>query len=173
MEIWEDVSGYEGLYQVSNLGRIKRILFINNKIIKTEEKILKCQVSKKRRVYVSLYKNNKRKNCMVHRLVAQAFIPNSDNLPQVNHIDGNSKNNNANNLEWCTAKYNCKHAYENNLSKLKKYNEKNKKRIVRNDGKIFDSAYSASKELNVSVCSIRDVLKKRIKTCKGYSFKYL
>ena len=172
-EIWKDVKGYEGLYQVSNLGNVKRILFINNLITKKENKILKQYISKRKRKYVCLYKNNIRKNCTVHRLVAKAFIENIYNYPEINHIDGNPLNNNVNNLEWCTKQQNMKHAYENELNNLKKINKKNKKRIIRSDGKIFESCYDASKELNVSVCSIRDVLKKRIKTCKGYKFYYI
>lgn len=173
MEIWKDIKGYEGLYQVSNLGNIKSIYFRNNICIKEREKIIKKDTNKHNRQYVMLYKNGKRKNLIVHRLVAEAFIQNPDNLPQINHIDGNPRNNNVSNLEWCTASQNMKHAYINNLNNFKKYNENHKKRIIRNDGKIYDSAYSASKDLQVTVYSIRDVLKHRIKTCKGYTFQYL
>lgn len=173
MELWKDIEGYEGLYQVSNLGRIKSILFRNNICTKEREKIINAETNKRNRQYISLYKNGKRKNIAVHRLVAKAFIPNPNNLPQVNHIDGNPKNNNIKNLEWCSASYNMKHAYINNLSKLKEYNKKNSKAIIRNDGKKYNNSYDASKELMVSVCSIRDVLKGRIKSCKGYTFKYL
>lgn len=172
-EIWKDIPNYEGLYQASNYGNIKRILFINNKIIKKQNKILKQTINKKNRKYVSLYKNNNRKNCLVHRLVAQAFMPNPNNYPEINHIDGNPLNNSINNLEWCTKKQNSVHAYNNNLSKLKEYNKKNSKPIIRSDGIKYENSYIASKELNVSVCSIRDVLKGRTKTCKGYKFKYL
>lgn len=171
-EIWKDIVGYEGLYQISNLGRIKRILFINNKVTCKKEHIISQQINKKNRCYASLYKNNKRKNCIVHRLVATAFIPNPNDLPQINHIDGNPRNNNINNLEWCTASYNNKHAYVNELNNLKAYNNKRKKIIIRSDGKEYDCVYSASIDMEVSPCSIRDCLKKRIKTCKGYSFKY-
>lgn len=167
-EIWKDIVGYEGLYQVSDLGRIKRIVFINNKTIFKKEHIVSQQTNKKNRCYVSLYKNNKRKNCIVHRLVASAFLSNPNNYPQVNHIDGNPQNNSVKNLEFCTASYNNKHAYANNL----KNNNKTKKAIIRNDGKEYDCVYSASIDMNVSPCSIRDCLKKRVKTCKGYSFEY-
>lgn len=173
MELWENVQGYEGLYQVSNLGRIKSLLFINNVCIKEREKILKIETNKKNRQHIALYKNGKRKNMAVHRLVAKAFIPNPNNLPQINHIDGNPKNNKVENLEWCSASYNMKHAYANNLLKLKKYNEKNSKAIIRNDGKKYNNSYDASKDLKVSACSIRDVLKGRTKSCKGFTFKYL
>lgn len=172
-EIWKDIEGYEGLYQVSNKGRVKRILFTNNKTSFDKEHMMTIQVNKQNRCYVTLSKNNKRKNCLVHRLVAMAHMSNPDNFPQINHIDGNPQNNDVSNLEYCTASYNSKHAYVNNLSKLKAHNEKNKKTIIRNDGKIYDCVYSASIDLEVSPCSIRDCLKNRIKTCKGYSFSYI
>jgi hypothetical protein len=108
-EIWKDVKGYEGLYQVSNLGRIKSII--------RKGKIL----SNKSHRYISVifYKNKLRKNIRVHRLVAGAFIPNPENKPQVNHIDGNKKNNNVNNLEWNTQLENIRHAYRTGIKSNK------------------------------------------------------
>lgn len=172
-ETWKDVVGYEGLYQASNLGRIKRILFVNNQVTKKQEHILKQTTNKHNRKYVSLYKNGVKKTCIVHRIIAKAFIPNPNNYPQINHIDGHPDNNNVDNLEWCTAKQNCIHAYHNNLTPLLNFNNQKKKPIVRSDNKIFDCSYSAANELAVSVCSIRDCLKGRINTCKGYSFEYV
>lgn len=101
-EIWKDVKGYEGLYQVSNLGRIKSFNYMNT----GKEKILKNRLDKGGYYSIVLYKNGKYINKKVHRLVAEAFIPNLDNLPQVNHKDENKLNNRVDNLEWCTAKYN-------------------------------------------------------------------
>ncbi len=171
--MWKDIDGYNGIYQVSNLGRVKSISFRNNKTIKSREKILKTKTNSKKRVYIMLYKNGKRRNLTVHRLVASAFLPNPNSLPEVNHIDGNPTNNNINNLEWCTKSHNAKHAYENELNNLKEYNKSRKKPIIRNDGIKYNSAYDCAKALGVSVCSVRDVLKGRIKTVKGYSFSYL
>lgn len=98
-EIWKDIKDFEGHYQVSNLGRIKSIKF-------GKEIILKQHNNKGGYYYVCLLKNGKHKNYYVHRLVAQAFLPNPYKLPQVNHKDENKTNNNVDNLEWCTNEYN-------------------------------------------------------------------
>lgn len=174
-EVWKDIKDYEEKYQVSNLGNVRSIRFINNKVNKEKLKILNQNYSKRnKRYYVDLYKNNKRKHLAVHRLVAEAFIPNPNNYPIVNHIDGNSTNNRVENLEWCTYQYNSKHAYNTGLCEnFKKMNNKNKKAIIRNDGVIFGSAHEASRITGIKVCNIRDNLKGRIKTTHGYTFKYL
>lgn len=99
-EIWKDIAGYEGLYQVSNFGRIKSL---RSKII------LASLSSKSGYCYVGLAKNGMNKQKSVHRLVALAFIPNSENKPEVNHIDGNKHNNTVKNLEWVTKSENMKH----------------------------------------------------------------
>ena len=103
-EIWKDIPGYDGLYQVSNLGNVKSLeRYFPSKNPKTpiahvNEKILKLSANKKGYLSAHLNKNGKMKNIQVHRLVAQAFIPNPNGLPQVNHKDENPSNNNANNL---------------------------------------------------------------------------
>ena len=172
-ERWKAIEGFEGRYEVSDQGNVRSILFVNNIVSKQRIKTKEQTINSQRRCYVNLERDGRRKNCLVHRLVAKAFIPNPMNLSEVNHIDGNPTNNNISNLEWCTKQYNMKHAYENNLSKLKPYNEKHKKPIKRSDGKVYDCAYSAADDLSVSVFSIRDVLKGRINSCKGYTFEYL
>lgn len=98
-EYWKYIKGYEGLYQVSNFGRVK-----SNKFGK--ERILKPFTNSTGYLLVSLCKDGKVKAFTVHRLVAEAFIDNPDNLPQVNHRDENKLNNNVDNLEWCTNEYN-------------------------------------------------------------------
>jgi len=104
-EIWKDVEGYNGKYIVSNLGNVKSFYFLN-------PKNLKQNTTGRNRDYliVSLCKNNISKNYLIHRLVADAFIPNPKNKPQVNHKDGNKSNNNAENLEWNTCSENQLHA---------------------------------------------------------------
>lgn len=101
MEEWRDIIGYEGKYQISNFGRVKS--FKRYK----EGKILRAKNNKE---YLSIGlsngKDGKQKYYLIHRLVAEAFIPNPNNYPIINHIDENKKNNKATNLEWCTHKYN-------------------------------------------------------------------
>ena len=103
-EIWRDVVGYEGLYQVSNLGRVKSLPKYHYKY----EKLLHPTVKKRDgRVSVMLSKpTSKRKRISIHRLVAMAFLDNPHNYPEINHKDENPQNNCVDNLEWCTRKYN-------------------------------------------------------------------
>ena len=98
-EIWCPINGYEGLYEVSNQGRVKSLKF-------GKERILKQLRNTFGYLFVFLCKNGEKKEYKVHRLVAQTFIPNQDNLPQVNHKDENKTNNFVQNLEWCDSKYN-------------------------------------------------------------------
>lgn len=115
-EIWKDIQGYEGLYQVSNLGRVKRLKFINGTTFFDREIILKQSLNKRGYCFISLSKRNIKCSKAVHRLVSQAFIPNPKNKSEVNHIDGNKQNNNVNNLEWSTREENIQHAYNNGLN---------------------------------------------------------
>ena len=119
MEEWKAIAGYEGLYEVSNLGRIKSLSRIDSRGYKRNEKILKLNKDSGGYLKVSLYKNGKPKQYNVHRLVAIAFIPNPDNLPEVNHKDENRINNYVDNLEWCNRKYNCNYGARN--SKISEY----------------------------------------------------
>lgn len=107
-EIWKPVVGYEGVYEVSNLGRVKSLprWHENGRCgYMTKGKILKQRLNKGY-LCVTLIQNNKRKHCDVHRLVAKAFIPNPNNYPCVNHKDENPNNPRWDNLEWCTVAYN-------------------------------------------------------------------
>jgi len=112
IEIWKDVNGYEGYYQISNLGNVKGVeRLVKNPYGDTmrvkKEQILKPKTNGSTdHLSVCLCKNGKVHKKYIHRMVAEAFIPNPDNLPEVNHKDENPLNNNVENLEWCTHKYN-------------------------------------------------------------------
>ena len=105
LEEWKDIKNYEGLYQISNFGNVKSLKKKAGHSTRCE-KILKTHLDKDGYVYVTLCKNNKTHLATIHRLIAEAFIPNPDNLPQINHKDEDKTNNNIDNLEWCTCKYN-------------------------------------------------------------------
>lgn len=124
-EVWKDVVGYEGIYEVSNIGRVRTH---ENKTTFTElhgtrkwkQRILKQKVGKDNSCRVSLWKYGKEKTCLVHRLVAYAFIPLVEGKEHINHIDGVRLNNAVSNLEWCNQKENNNHAFDNNLIKTGK-----------------------------------------------------
>lgn len=123
-EIWKDIPCFEGLYQVSNLGRVKSFKL-------NREKILKLIITHYGYYQVGLNKNA----FYVHRLVAIAFIDNKENKPQVNHINGVKTDNRVENLEWCTAKFNCQHKYD---SGIYKHSDETKKKISNTErGKIM------------------------------------
>lgn len=129
-EVWKDIDGYEDKYQISSFGRVRskakmvRVGIKNvNKVFK-EEKELKPMKLTKGYLGIRLYdKNLIGKNFKIHRLVANAFILNPNNLPQVNHVDGNKENNKVNNLEWCNCKDNMEHSYEIGLRDKEKLKE--------------------------------------------------
>lgn len=176
-EIWKQIKGFENIYEVSNLGRIKRIH--TSKIkgagnYERPEKILSQRKNNKGYLLVDLYKNNKRSQLLVHRLVAEAFLANTNELPCVNHKDENPLNNNVNNLEWCSQKYNMNYG-----SCPKRIGEKNSKRIVAIDkfgAKIeFKSSMDASRKLNISSGNIYDCLyhNRNRKTAGGYKWEFV
>lgn len=116
-EIWKDIAGYEGKYQVSNRGRVRSLEYHNMRGIKRIGFLRPTVVGRGiGYLRVALSRKHKLTSFMIHRLVALAFIENPHNLPQVNHKDGNKHNNNVDNLEWCTNSYNQLHAYANGLN---------------------------------------------------------
>ena len=166
-EIWKDIKGYEGKYQISNLGRVKS-LQRNGR----PERILRLNLIKGY-AYTTLSNGSRgnKKKLKVHRLVAEAFIPNPHNKPEVNHIDGNKLNNNVDNLEWVTHQENCKHAVKLGLRKIQgaKTIEQYSK-----DGKLiatYSSINEASQILNINRVMISNVIRGVKKSTHNFIFK--
>ena len=151
MEEWKDIIGYEGKYQVSNIGNVRSLDYMHTG--KTKE--LKQDTNRYGYKMVRLCKNGNMKAFSVHRLAAIAFIPNPSDYPQVNHKDENKSNNNVDNLEWCTNEYN--HNYGTRNKRAAK--SCGKKIILTNTGEIFNSTREASKKYNVHNSTICQCLK--------------
>ena len=111
-EIWKDIKGYEGLYKISSLGNIFSLISGRNR---------KLKLSKAGYLMIDLYKNGEGKWFRVHRLVAEAFIPNPNNYPIVLHLDNNKSNNHYNNLKWGTVQENTQQAYDDSLIDISQY----------------------------------------------------
>jgi hypothetical protein len=177
-EMWKPIKGYDGIYEISNLGRIKSLSRqVGGKggckyILK--ERYLKLEETKTGYIKVILSRNWKYKTVLVHRLVAEAFIPNPHNLPCINHKDERKNNNNVDNLEWCTRKYNSNYGTAIQKRVLK---QRKKVNLFDLNGKLiksFSSISEAARETgsfqgNVSGCCHN---RRGHKTSKGYIFKF-
>lgn len=167
MEEWKAIPNTNQKLFVSNQGRILSLLSGKPRIIKTQKDAKGYQ-----RFRISV--NGKKTTFKLHREVAKAFIPNPNNLPQVNHIDGNKSNNKADNLEWTTSKENCHHAIKNGLwENVIKEIEKRKKPIIgyhNNESIRFNCIADAEKYIGSG--NITSVLKGRRTHAKGWTFEY-
>lgn len=178
-EIWKDIKGYEGLYQVSSLGNVMSLNYQNHGYAK----LLTPKCNNTGRLWVELCNNNKKNAFLIHRLVALAFIENPNNYPQINHIDENPKNNNVENLEWCTQEYNIKYYLDRHKQerKVKNYSSKYKKRIDLKiyqyslNGKlikIWNNSREVCKECGWSDWSISECCRGNRKTAYGFIWRY-
>ena len=173
MEIWRDIEGYEGLYQVSSLGRVKRLAHWKNQRTNRSDKYYEYRQLKEKVLSpsvagpyssVQLSKDNNIKTYSVHRLVAKAFIPNPESLPEVNHKDCDGHNNNVDNLEWCSREYNLR--YADRIRKAAKACEK--KVMCVETGEIYESGSKAAFADGLHKSKISQVCNGARETTGGY-----
>lgn len=174
MEIWKDIKGYEGIYQISDLGRVKSlkrkaIQPTTGHIRTVNRKIRKTNLSKNGYEMVVLIKDSKTKNISIHRLVALNFIENKNNYKCVNHINGIKTDNCVSNLEWCSYKQNTNHSIYTLGNRLKPIISFD---LNGNKLKEFDSIKQASKELGIFPSCISAVLRGLQTRAYNYKFEY-
>ena len=177
---WRPVKGYEGSYEVSNDGEVRGIdRWVNSgKGPRFKKGVIKTKKVDKDGYYrVYLSKDSKKKQFLVHRLVAEAFIDNPENHPVVNHKDGNKKNNHVSNLEWCTRSHNDKHAFE--LGLRVPTDGGMSKPVAKIDPEtglvlsVYDSLTGAAKVHGVSVTAISYAAKGKGKTSCGFKWAFV
>lgn len=171
MEIYKDIEGYEGLYQISSNGVIRSLG--NDKTRK--EKILKPAINNKGYLYVGLHKQRKRKHYLIHRLVAEAFIPNPNNYPIINHKDENPLNNNVSNLEWCTYEHNNNYGTRNQRVAASCTNNQKKSKPVfcLETGVVYPSASEVERQLGFLQGNISACCNGKRKQVYGFHWKYV
>ena len=178
-EIWRPVDGFESSYCVSNLGRVKRLAHVDSYVRKdtnkevaryVSDKIMKTRESDEY-YEINLYCQSKSEYKRVHRMVASAFLPNPDNLPEVNHINGNKHDNRVENLEWCTSLENIQHSIKTGLRGSRKQVDGTRKRVrCIETGQVFNTAKEAAAYFHAEP----QYLSERADTgrsCHGYHFE--
>ena len=188
MEIWKDITGFEGYYQISNYGNVKSLDRFDGVNYRQGQSI-KPAIKANGYLQVGLRKHNQRKYVSIHRLVAIHFIENPENKKQVNHIDCNKQNNNINNLEWVTSQENQKHAKENGLREnmpkgeehvnFGLYGEQSRsaKKVIRynretGETKLYNAKILAKYD-GFDVTSVSKCCHKKMKTHRGYEWYFL
>lgn len=162
-ELWTDIKDYEGIYQVSNFGRVKRVKL---------GRILKGYTNTSGYLQVGLYKNRVKYPKTIHRLVAEAFIQNPENKLDVNHVDEDKTNNRVDNLEWSTRKENLNHGTRNERAGKSKSIPIIAINIKNGEYTEFYGASECARQLGLDQSSITKVIKGRLKQTGGYTFKY-
>lgn len=189
-EYWKDIQGYEGLYQVSNLGRVRSMSRLRpDKHHKVKAKILRQAFNSGGYPILTLSKNAIHKNIKVHRLVAKTFIPNSENKPCIDHINTIRTDNRVENLLWTTGKENCNNPLTRKHMSDNKKGEKNHMRgrlskehpnsipiiqLTKNGQYIrtWDCARDVSREIGIHYSNVNSVLRGKTKTAGGYKWMY-
>ena len=180
---WKDIDGYEGLYQVSNLGRVKSLdRYMNNKhgtkTLKKGRILINSLVKRTGYLRVSLSKNGNFISKRVHQLVAIAFIPNPNCYNQINHKDENKQNNCVDNLEWCNSKYNNNYGnHRLRISQTHNKNQKNSKKVYQYDKsnnliKIWNSTREVGRFFNIDNNTISRCCRGKNKLLYGFIWKY-
>lgn len=179
METWRDVKGYEGKYQVSNFGNVRSVdrTFYNacGVIVTRKGTMLKPIQNRDGYIKVTLHKDGKVHTALIHRLVAEAFVQNPNNHPQVNHKDGNKRNNGVFNLEWCSASSNMHHAKKMGLrDNALEYARSMRKAVIAKDidtGRetFYESVHAAEKVFGRHVTN---VLSGKRRMTKGHTFRF-
>ena len=173
-EVWKDIDSYEGLYQVSNQGNVKSFHFNKG----DTSRLLKNRLVNEGYCQVVLYNKGKKKAFYAHVLVANAFILNTNNLPEVNHIDGDKTNNCVENLEWVTSKQNSIHAVKTGLRDVPKGSQHYKSKKVYQydrDGnliKVWDSMNEITRILGYHHSNIYKCCRHHIPSAYGYVWRY-
>ena len=189
IEIWKPVVGYEGVYEISSFGRIRSLDRITSYISRTQEgkeyttthshkgKLMKQHNNHFGYKVIALCIDGKYRTYMVHRLVAEAFIPNPNNYPVVNHKDENKQNNCVENLEWCTQQYNINYG-SGNIRRIDTRNQNKSYHYQREVGQytldgVLIKKYPSASDTGYCRESIRDCCNGRQKTAYGYKWGYL
>ena len=172
MENWKSIAGYEGLYEVSDLGRVKSLKY-------GKEKILKPKKTRCGYLRVCFYKDGHRKYLLVHRLIAEAFIPNPNNLDTVNHKDEVKTNNTVTNLEWMSIGDNNNYGTRNKRASETQINDKNKSKVVQmfdRKGNLlaaFPSTHEAERVTGINHRHISECCNGKLKSAGGYIWRYI
>lgn len=188
LEVWKDIPGYEGLYQVSNLGRVKGLenefYIVGFGFKKFEERILKLNKTTDGYHRVTLCKNKEREYCRVHRLVAEAFIDNPENKPFIDHINTIRTDNRVENLRWVTRRENnnnpCTKVKMKNSAKqtykkreIQPYEKQEKPVLCVETGFIYKSLSEAARQTSIPIAGISKACLGQLKTSHGYHWKFI